>query len=276
MKYLILIYAAVCLAVFLLYGIDKQKAIHHRWRIPESVLLIAAVFGAPGALLGMIFFHHKTRKAKFFILVPLILLLEFGTAIFVYVRFLSPGRTYSDAYFGITAYHSSVDADGDGIDDQTDFLQSVRKYIATKPRYKSRYYSGGYPDDGYGVCTDVVGFGMKGAGYDLMELVDADIKAHPDWYDVDKPDKNIDFRRVSNLKVYFSHHAISLTTDTSQTEEWQGGDIVIFKNHIGVVSDRRNKDGVPCLIHHYGPYQINYEENVLEDRGDITGHYRIS
>ena len=49
-----------------------------------------------------------------------------------------------------------VDMDGDGIDDQTDILQGARAYIASNPVYKSRYYETGYPDDQYGVCTDVV------------------------------------------------------------------------------------------------------------------------
>ena len=56
---------------------------------------------------------------------------------------------------------------------------------------------------------------MKAAGYDLMELVSEDIAAHPDDYDIEEPDKNIDFRRVKNLKVYFKNNAISLTTDVS-------------------------------------------------------------
>ena len=53
-------------------------------------------------------------------------------------------------------YLSQRDSDGDGIDDQTDILESARSYLATRPKYKSKYYAGGYPDDGYGVCTDVV------------------------------------------------------------------------------------------------------------------------
>ena len=64
------------LFTFLLYGIDKRKAVHHRWRIPERVLILCAFLGgAAGALLGMLLFHHKTRKWKFRILVPLALLL---------------------------------------------------------------------------------------------------------------------------------------------------------------------------------------------------------
>ena len=77
--------------------------------------------------------------------------------------------------FGIADIHSSVDRDGDGVDDQTDILQGARDYIASQPVYKSKYYSTGYPDDQYGVCTDVVANAMKSAGYDLMQLVNEDI-----------------------------------------------------------------------------------------------------
>lgn len=172
--------------------------------------------------------------------------------------------------------HSTVDQDCDGVDDQTDILREALKYIASKPKYKSKYYQTGYPDDGYGVCTDVVANALKNAGYDLMTLVQEDIKRNPDDYDITEPDRNIDFRRVRNLKIYFSHTAVNLTTDISEIEEWQGGDVVIFQNHIGIVSDRRNENGVPYVIHHNGPWQKSYEQDILESRDDIVGHYRIS
>lgn len=176
----------------------------------------------------------------------------------------------------IVKIQSSVDYDGDGIDDQTDILQGALKYIRTLPQYKSKYYVTGYPDDGYGVCTDVVAFALLDAGYNLMELVQEDIALHPDDYDIEEPDANIDFRRVRNLKVYFSHTAIELTTDIYDIEEWQGGDIVIFEGHIGIVSDRRNKNGVPYVIHHNSPTQSAYEQDILEERDDLVAHYRIS
>lgn len=169
----------------------------------------------------------------------------------------------------------AIDTDGDGIDDQMDFFQGTLDYIETKPKYKSKYYNTGYSDDGYGVCTDVIANAALAAGYDLMELLQEDIVANPKAYDIQEPDANIDFRRVKNLKVYFNHTATSLTTDVSAIEEWQGGDIVIFENHIGVVSDRRNKNGVPYVIHHNDPFQASYEEDILESRNDIVGHYRI-
>ena len=187
-----------------------------------------------------------------------------------------PHKYYYNSYFGITTYKSEVDKDGDGIDDQSDILYGVRDYIDNKPKYKSVYYATGYPDDEYGVCTDVVAQGFLAAGYDLMELVSADIQAHPEDYDIATPDKNIDFRRVKNLYVYFQHTAISLTTDVSDYEAWQGGDVVVFKNHIGIVSDRRNENGTPFVIHHGSPAQIGYEQDILEGRDDIIGHFRVS
>jgi uncharacterized protein YijF (DUF1287 family) len=106
-----------------------------------------------------------------------------------------------------------------------------------------------------------------------MELVSEDIKKAPQEYNIDTPDKNIDFRRVRNLNVFFRRHAISLTTDVNDIEEWQGGDIVIFKSsHIGIVSDKRTKHKIPYLIHNNGPY--TQEENYLT-KSRISGHYRF-
>ena len=71
----------VNIVAFILYGTDKAKAMHHQWRIKEAVLIgIAFVGGAFGAFAGMIVFHHKTRKMKFRILVPIaiIIWLTFG------------------------------------------------------------------------------------------------------------------------------------------------------------------------------------------------------
>lgn len=189
-----------------------------------------------------------------------------------------PHKAYTNRDFEIKKYISKIDKDNDGIDDQTDLLESTKRYIETKPKYKSQYYGNGYPDDGYGVCTDIVAFGFKGAGYDLMELVNEDIINNREKYDIDIIDKNIDFRRVKNLNIYLKDNSISLTTDLSQIEEWQGGDIIVFKNHIGIISDKRNKKGIPFLIHHNRKKQVNYEEDVLElyNRDDIIGHYRIS
>lgn len=214
-------------------------------------------------------------KNKTVIIIILLLTILIGTTYALYVYNYLPHRKYTNADFNIETYKSSVDLDNDGIDDQTDILNNVRTYIATKPKYKSKYYNTGYPNDNYGVCTDVVAFGLKGAGYDLQELVDQDIRENRSKYNIKTVDKNIDFRRVRNLKIYFDNYAISLSTSLDDISDWQGGDIVIFPSHIGIVSDKRNKDGIPFLIHHANPYQRYYEEDVLK-MYKIEGHYRIS
>ncbi len=194
----------------------------------------------------------------------------------IFSQKIIPHKTYTNRDFNIETYTSKIDKDNDGLDDQTDILQNTRKYIAKHPKYKSKYYETGYPNDNYGVCTDVVAFALLDAGYNLQELVNEDIKKNKELYNIDIVDKNIDFRRVKNLQVYFKNNAISLTTDISDIKAWQGGDIVIFKKHIGIVSDKRNKKGITYIIHHANELQINYEEDILEKRNDIVGHYRIS
>ena len=217
------------------------------------------------------------QKRKLIIILSVIFVLLISFIIyFLYALNIIPHRKYTNKDFGIETYISLVDKDNDGIDDQTDIINNTRKYIKTKPKYKSKYYATGYPDDEYGVCTDVVAFSLKDAGYDLMELVYNHVKENRELYDIDTIDKNIDFRRVVNLDVYFKNTAIVLTNDVNKIEEWQGGDIVVFKKHIGIVSDKRNKNGVPFIIHHANPYQVHYEEDILEQRDDIIGHYRIS
>ncbi len=69
---------------FACYGADKYKAIHHKWRISEKILiLLAFAGGAYGAFIGMYVFHHKTRHLKFRILIPLSVLLWTGIVIIV-------------------------------------------------------------------------------------------------------------------------------------------------------------------------------------------------
>ena len=215
------------------------------------------------------------------ILIILLVIFLLGTLAFIgfkiYTGKIGNKAKYDNSYFGIKTYQSKIDKDNDGIDDQTDILNNVRNYIATKPKYESKYYAGGYSDDGYGVCTDVVAFGLRDAGYDLRELVNEDIKNNPDKYNIDVRDKNIDYRRVKNLLIYFQNNSINLTTDIKDIDKWQGGDIVVFSTHIGIISDKRNKKGIPYVIHHERPYQEEYEEDILNSRkNDIKGHFRIS
>lgn len=74
---------AINLLAFVLYGIDKVKAKHKRWRIPEAVLLWLAILGgSPAALVAMHLFHHKTLHKKFRYGVPAILLVQLAAAVY--------------------------------------------------------------------------------------------------------------------------------------------------------------------------------------------------
>jgi uncharacterized membrane protein YsdA (DUF1294 family) len=70
---------------FLVYGIDKWRAVQGRWRISEATLLMLAVVGGSiGALLGMKVWHHKTMHKKFKYGLPLILVVQIVLIYLIY------------------------------------------------------------------------------------------------------------------------------------------------------------------------------------------------
>ena len=74
------------IATFIAYGIDKYKAKKSRSRIPElTLLLLAAIGGSVGALLGIKVFHHKTLHNKFRYGMPLILAAQIALAVYLYL-----------------------------------------------------------------------------------------------------------------------------------------------------------------------------------------------
>lgn len=101
------------------------------------------------------------KKRLVFIIIGIIIILITVLLLYLYNSILH--KQYTNADFKIETYVSNIDKDDDGIDDQTDILNNVRNYISKNPKYKSKYYETGYPNDEYGVCTDVVAFGLKDA-----------------------------------------------------------------------------------------------------------------
>lgn len=158
-------------------------------------------------------------------------------------------------------------------------ILGARKDAIAMPAYISAYYAGGYPPDNEGTCTDLVWRAFKEAGVLLKDLVDEDIKNNRSNYSfIQYRDPNIDFRRVQNLTVFFKNNAEVLTTNIYDTSEWKAGDIVVFGNdeHIGIVSDIRNDNDIPYLIHNND--QPVREEDRLEYgyyTMGVTGHYRF-
>jgi len=147
--------------------------------------------------------------------------------------------------------------------------------------YCTLAYPNGDPPRGTGACTDVVIRSLRADGSDSQALVHADMARHWDRYPhrwgLTRPDPNIDHRRVPNLAVFFTRHGRVLpnAVNPKTLPTWQPGDIVAWKlppstDHIGVVSDRRDADGVPLVIHNLSRCA---EQDVLT-AWPIVGHYR--
>ena len=87
MQYFLIYLLLVNAAGFLLMLIDKWKARHNRWRIPEATLMwVAALGGSVGSLLGMYTVRHKTKHPKFTVGIPLILVAQIFAAIYLIWR----------------------------------------------------------------------------------------------------------------------------------------------------------------------------------------------
>ncbi|GAA0736628.1 DUF1287 domain-containing protein [Clostridium oceanicum] len=220
----------------------------------------------------------KPKKIIFFSIIAVIFIVAYN--VLSYWN-LIPKKSYKAKKFNIKTIKSKNDYNKNGIDDYRDILLGARKDAQNKPKYKSVYYEGGYPPKNEGVCTDVIWRAFENAGYSLKDMVDKDISNNLSMYPWvnGKPDKNIDFRRVPNLKVYFDRNAISYTLDPHKISQWQPGDIVIFGkkySHIAIVSDKRNSEGVAYIIHNAA--QSKREEDALikySKKSPITAHYRF-
>lgn len=88
MKYFAIYLLIVNAAGFFLMLIDKRKAVHHRWRIPEKTLfLTAAIGGSAGSIFGMYTFRHKTRHLQFTLGMPAILVVQLLLAFVFFTQF---------------------------------------------------------------------------------------------------------------------------------------------------------------------------------------------
>ena len=84
----ILYLLAVNVIAFLAMGIDKWKAKRDAWRIPENTLMTLVLLGGGiGGITGMYVFRHKTKKPRFYIGFPVILITEIVLAIYVLINY---------------------------------------------------------------------------------------------------------------------------------------------------------------------------------------------
>ncbi|NQT85464.1 DUF1287 domain-containing protein [bacterium] len=159
--------------------------------------------------------------------------------------------------------------------------RQIGRTVTYDPSYVGLDYPGGDVPIEKGVCTDVVIRALRDAlSMDLQKLVHEDMKAafpeYPTIWGLKRPDRNIDHRRVPNLRRYFERKGYAVGV-SQRKEDYLPGDIVTCTvggklAHIMIVSDKRSADGAPWVIHNIGSGAK--EENRLF-AFPITGHYRI-
>jgi uncharacterized protein YijF (DUF1287 family) len=156
----------------------------------------------------------------------------------------------------------------------------TREKVVYDPAYFSLKYPDGDVPAGKGVCTDVVIRAYRKLGIDLQQEVHEDMAKHfslyPKIWGLQKPDTNIDHRRVPNLQVFFTRFGQRLPV-SEKASDYKTGELVTWMiggklPHIGIVTNRKSADGRRNLIvHNVGGGQ------VLQDclfSYEITGHYR--
>lgn len=159
-------------------------------------------------------------------------------------------------------------------------LERTNHTVIYNGAYRRIAYPMGDVPSRYGVCTDVIIRAYRALGIDLQQRVHEDMKAHfsfyPDHWGLKKPDTNIDHRRVPNLQVFFTRHGARLPV-TDQPDDYRPGDLVTWvvggsRPHIGIVTDRRSRDGRrPLIVHNIG-WGPKLDDMLFEY--PITGHYR--
>ena len=161
-------------------------------------------------------------------------------------------------------------------------VQLTRDQVKYDPTYFVIDYPNGDVPADKGVCTDVIIRAYRRMGIDLQKNVHEDMArnfdAYPKNWGLKKPDKNIDHRRVPNLRTFFTRHGISLTP-ISNADDYKPGDIVTWDlgkgiTHIGIVVQPRSEDNKRhMIVHNIGNGQ-ELSDCLFLFR--ITGHYRYS
>ncbi len=132
-----------------------------------------------------------------------------------------------------------------------------------------------------GVCSDVVIRAFRNADIDFQQLLHQDMSRHfsayPQNWGLKRPDSSIDHRRVPNLMTYFKRQGKTISA-TQNPSDYHPGDIVSWMlpgnlPHIGIVSDRRSKDGERLMIIHNIGRGAQLEDVLFEY--PITGHVRF-
>lgn len=148
---------------------------------------------------------------------------------------------YKATDFKIKTIYSKIDYNKNGIDDYSDILLGARKNLDKA-----------VPEDEFVIEA------FKYAGYNIKKMIILD------WYEED-------LDTLDNFKKYLNRNAKRLTKNVNKIKEFQPGDIILFDEKIGIISDKRNKKGYPFVI--YKDVAI-VEKDILGDT-TINYHYRF-
>ena len=159
-------------------------------------------------------------------------------------------------------------------------LELIKQEVTYDPSYFSIDYPNGDVPSSKGVCTDVVIRAYRKIGIDLQKEVHEDMKAnfsfYPKIWGLKTTDKNIDHRRVPNLMTFFKRQGAEKSISNNPSD-YKPGDIVCWNlggavTHIGIVVDKKSRDGKRNLIvHNIGGGQV-LEDCLFDFK--IIGHYR--
>lgn len=88
LKNIVIYLLVINVIAFLAMGLDKWKAKRGAWRIPEQTLMSLVLLGGGiGGIAGMYVFRHKTKKVRFFVGFPVILILEIVACVYLVVNY---------------------------------------------------------------------------------------------------------------------------------------------------------------------------------------------
>ena len=158
----------------------------------------------------------------------------------------------------------------------------TRDRVQYDPSYFVIAYPNGDVPANKGVCTDVIIRAYRKMGIDLQKDVHEDMvqnfSIYPKDWGLKKPDKNIDHRRVPNLRTFFARKGTSLKP-TSNPDDYKPGDIVTWDlgkgiAHIGIVIKETTDDHKRHLIVHNIGNGQEISDCLFSYR--ITGHYRFN
>ena len=160
--------------------------------------------------------------------------------------------------------------------------ERATKFVIYDGSYVRIPYPNGDVAADRGVCSDEVVRAYRLLGIDLQRLVHEDMRraflAYPRRWGLERPDPNIDHRRVPNLSTFFARHGQSLPV-TARGRDYKPGDVVAFaladgRPHIGIVTERMSGDGErPLVLHNIG-FGPQIEDMLFSLK--ITGRYRYT